>query len=177
MKNLIDNKNVIIDNKKFVNDVSIGDIIKSDVFENLLYKDMFEQNPTSGFYVNPYIEFKSWNNIAGRMIETDGRIKKANCPPRSANQYIDYKQKIDPESEFVVIMKFLNAELRKEQHSEDNLSGTFPTTIIAKMLDPDGNFDEYGIEITFNMNTTNAKHAVNTVELVGVMKIQYNRIR
>jgi hypothetical protein len=160
----------------FTASVQVGDIIKSPSFKNLLYKDMVDQDPMCGLFVNPYKEYRSWDNSVGFMIEDPGKMKRANAVPHGAGQYISFRMEIDETREFVVIRKFPNCDYPKEQVSENDITGRYPTTVIAKMLAPDGEYDEFGIEITFNMDTTVAKHAVNSVEKVGFMGIDYKRI-
>lgn len=162
--------------RTFTREVNIGDVIKSLAFENLLYKDIMEQDPMCGFYVNPYSESRSWDNQVGFIIEDPGRMKRADAKPRSAGQFINYREKIDPNREFIVMYKFLNCNFPKEQLEENEFTGTYPTTVIARMLAPDGSYDSFGIDITFNMNSTVVKNCVPVVEKVGFMHINYQRI-
>jgi hypothetical protein len=110
------------------------------------------------------------------MIENQGRIKRTGAVVRDGSQHISYRMKIDPEREFVVLRVYPNNNYIKEQLSEDDMKGEYPLTVDAKMLGPDGEYDEFGLEITFNMRSTTVEHLVNSVENTGFMHIIYKRI-
>lgn len=156
--------------------VKPGDVIRSPDFENLLYKDLVDHDPMCGFLVNPYKYIKSWNNLASAILENPGKMKRANAVPLKENRFIDYKIKIDPTREFVVIHVYRNTEFPKEQISADEIGGRYPLGVLAKMLAPDGEYDPDGILIHFNMESHRAKHAVPEVIHTGWMKIDFKRI-
>lgn len=163
------------DLETWVSRVRIGDIIKSPDFENLIFRDIIDQDGFLGFYVNPRKHSESWDNIRTTMLETAGRIKRSFVGVGKADNYINLKHTIDHSKEFVVIYVRRDTDAIKEDFF-DKGEEVYPLKVIAKMLAPDGEYDENGIEIFFRMQSTIAKHAVREVINTGFMQITYKRI-
>lgn len=155
--------------------VKQGEVIKAPEFRNLLYKDREDLDPMAGFWVNPRLGTRSWDQmITSTFLENPGLINK-----KIRRGYMrdmqDYKLSIDAEREFVVIHTFRNCDYPKEQIFEEKPSN-YPLTVIAKMLSPDGEWDSFGIEIWFNMESREAKNIVPAVISCGFMSVTYKRV-
>lgn len=154
--------------------VKVGDIIKSDQFENLLFKDILNQDAFCGFYVNPRKFGRTWDNKQMSMLESAGKIKRSTLEIGAPGNYVNLKSVIDHRKEFVVI--YIERDTNCIQELDQKGNDRYPLKIIAKMLTPDGEFDPNGIEITFRMETEIAKYAVCEVINCGFMHVTYNRI-
>jgi hypothetical protein len=151
-----------------------GDIIKSPHFENLLFRDILYQDGFLGFYVNPRKRGQTWGNMQVSMLESVGKKKRTSVPVGGAGNYVDLKSTIDHKKEFVVIHTQRNVDIVPEP--DENGNERFPLQVVAKMLDPEGEYDPNGIEIIFHMESENAKHLVPEVINCGFMHIIYKRI-
>jgi hypothetical protein len=167
---------MIGDEVTFLHSVRIGDIIQSPEFENLIYRDIMDQEPFCGFYVNPLKTSTNCFNIRVAVLETAGRMKRSSAGPGAANKYINLKYTADHKREFVVIYTQRNTDYVKEHLTANDAAGEFPLQVIAKMLTPDGEYDENGIEITFHMESELAKHCVPEVIHAGYMQFTRKRI-
>lgn len=157
----------------YTTEVSIGDIISSPMFENLLFRDIMEMNPIRGCFVNPRIPIKSVMNETYTRIESLGVIMRR---VGADKRRVSYKMVIDPKSVFVVVHIEDDCEQVMEQNGPDGIEGHYPTLVKARMLGPMSIWDPNGLEITFRMNTVRAKYAVNQVVLDGHLFITYNII-
>lgn len=154
--------------------VKVGDIIKSEQFENLLFRDILNQDAFLGFYVNPRKFGKTWDNLNVSMLESAGKIKRTAVAIGQPGNYINLKSTIDHRKEFVVIYTKRDTDCIPEPDEDGN--DRYPLQVVAKMLTPDGDYDPDGIEITFHMESEIAKHLVPEVINCGFMHVTYNRI-
>lgn len=167
---------MIGDEITFLRSVRIGDIIQSPDFEQLIFRDIMDQEPFHGFFVNPLKTSTNCFNVRVAMLETAGRMKRSSAGVGAANKYISLKYTADHKREFVVIYTQRNTDYIKEHLTADDTVGVYPLQVIAKMLTPDGEYDENGIEITFHMESQLAKHCVPEVIHAGYMQFIYKRI-
>lgn len=154
--------------------VRVGDIIKSEQFEHLLFRDIVDRDAFLGFYVNPRKFGKTWDNMRVSMLESAGKIKRSTVKIGEADNFINLKTTIDHRKEFVVIDTRRNTDCIQEPDEKGNMR--YPLQVTAKMLTPDGDYDPDGIEIVFHMESEIAKHLVAEVINCGFMAVTYNRI-
>jgi hypothetical protein len=160
----------------YIRTVRVGCIIKSPEFDNLLYRDIINQDPMLGFFVNPLVRVRDWDNTTKVvMLESAGRIKRSGVGPREANNYVNLKKTGDHDAEFVVIYTQRNTDCIPELLKDNEVIGTHPLMVVAKQLSPDGNYDPDGIEITFHMESQIAKHLVPEVISCGFMNVTFKR--
>lgn len=161
--------------------VSVGDIIKSPLFANLLFKDIIDLDAFCGFEVNPMIITKDWDNSKSIALENMGFMQKKIVLDRDKDKnrvkghWQPIKISIDADREFVVLYTFRNTKYQKEYTDEDDRSGHYPLGVIMKMLKPDGEWDDFGMEVWFNMESSIAKHSVQEVESTGFMAFNKTR--
>lgn len=154
--------------------VRVGDVIKSPDFENLLFRDIIDQDGFLGFYVNPRKHSDQWNGMRTTMLESAGRIKRSSMGVGKADNYINLKYKGDHSKEFVVIYTCRDTDCIKEEFFDGKEE--YPLLVIAKMLTPEGDYDENGAEVWFHMQTNMAKHGIREVINTGFMQVTFKRI-